>query len=272
MQNKVRGRLVIIGGAEDRTGECLKEVVRLAGGRSARVVIITTATEKQQATGRKYIEVFRDLDVAEAWALDLDDRQKANDQVSCQSIHEATALFLTGGDQLRITSILGGTRAYDAIQRGYREGLVVAGTSAGASAMSGAMITSGLEDNSPKDMSTRLAPGLGLLEEVVVDQHFAQRGRLGRLLSVIAQNPAILGLGIDENTAVSVGSDSIMSVIGTGAVTVVDGTSIEQSNVSDTGVSRTLFLSNVVLHVLPSGYGYDLRSRQPVVCDSRQSE
>ena len=267
MGEKVRGNLVVIGGAEDTTGDCiiLREVVRLAGGKDAVIVIITAASSDEESAGDKYNRLFLDLGAREARVLCLATRRQAQKEDEAHSLRDATGVFMTGGDQLRITSILGGTPAYRAIQRKYEEGTVISGTSAGASVMSGAMIVGGVDDEPPKDRSVILAPGLGLLEEVIIDQHFAQRGRIGRLLAVIAQNPFILGLGIDEDTAAVIGPKGIFTVIGSNAVTVVDGSRIDHSNVTETDFGRTLALTNVTMHVLPAGYGFDLKSRQSVI-------
>lgn len=266
MAEKVRGTLVIVGGHEDKDGSCdiLREVVRLAGAREARLLVLTTATEMGLEAGRDYRRLFLDLGAEQVDTLHLDTREAANRPQAREVMERATGIFFTGGDQLRITSTLGGTVAYQALHRCYENGVIIAGTSAGASAMSSTMIVGGAEDDSPSRGSVSMAPGMGLLNEVVVDQHFAQRGRIGRLLSAVAQNPHILGLGIDEDTAVVVEADGSLSVIGSQTVTVVDGHGMDHSNATEASPRQALALFNVVLHVLAAGYRYDLVSRKPL--------
>lgn len=267
MGEKVRGNLVIIGGHEDKTGNCtiLRRLVTLAGGREAVLLVLTTASQEGEATGRDYHDVFTRLGAAQVMITHVRSRWEADDPGQVRLAQAATGVFFTGGDQLRITATLGGTALGAALQECYEAGVVVAGTSAGASAMSGTMILGGPEDDAPKKCTTAMAPGLGLLEEVVIDQHFAQRGRLGRLLSAVAQNPYVIGLGIDEDTAVVVRPDACFEVIGSRTVTVADGSRLMHSNASDSRPDDPLALLGVLLHTLPSGYGYDLRRRQPVV-------
>ncbi|AFV13005.1 cyanophycinase CphB [Thermacetogenium phaeum DSM 12270] len=266
MSGDVQGTLVVIGGAEDKEGDCLilRRFVELAGGDKARLVVVTAAAAEPQRTGEMYRSLFRSLGVAEVAVLDVGSRRDAGDPAVTGKIKQATGIFFTGGDQLRITSILGGTRMDEALRRAHRSGAVIAGTSAGASAMSETMIVEGEETEPPRKNSVQMAPGMGLLREVVVDQHFAQRGRLGRLLAAVAQHPYMLGVGIDEDTAIVVGPDSTFEVIGSHAVTVVDGRKIEESNVSETGSKEPLALTNVILHILPSGYRFETKKRVPL--------
>ena len=267
MGEKSRGNLVIIGGHEDKSGECaiLRWVIALAGGREASLLVLTTASEEGEAAGRTYREVFTRLGAAAVMVTHVSTRQAAEDPGQTRLAQTATGIFFTGGDQLRITSTLGGTGLGAALVDRYEDGVVIAGTSAGAAAMSGTMIVGGPEDDAPKKCTTAMAPGLGLLEEVVIDQHFAQRGRLGRLLSAVAQNPYVIGLGIDEDTAVVVRPDARLEVIGSRTVTVADGSRLVHSNASESRPNDPLALLGVLLHTLPAGYGYDLKRRQPLV-------
>src|SRR5712691_10359514 len=186
-----------------------------------------------------------------------------NDETVALALRDATGVFLTGGNQLRLSSTIGGTRLADAILDPYRQGAVVAGTSAGASAMSSHMIAFGASGATPKHRMAQIAAGLGVLPGVIVDQHFQQRNRLGRLLSLIAQNPSLLGLGIDEDTAGVVGPDHVMEVIGRGSITVVDG-STSETDAWEIHGHRPLMISGVVLHSLPAGYRFDIRRRERV--------
>ncbi len=267
MGGKVRGNLVIIGGAEDKTGErrILRLVMRLAGGNDARMAVMTVASRDQESIGREYREIFLRLGARSVEVIDIETRSDAARPGNAVLLAEATGVFFTGGDQLRITSLLGGTRVYEALQRAYERGVVIAGTSAGASAMTDTMIIEGDGAEPPLNFAVRMAPGMGLLEEVVVDQHFAQRGRIGRLLLAVAQNPYILGVGIDEDTAVVVDPDARFTVTGSGTVTVIDGRRIDHSSVSEQELYRPVAVIGAVVHTLPPGYGFDLASREPLL-------
>ena len=258
------GNLIIIGGAEDKTGECLilKSFVNLSGAFKAKITIITTATEKPAEAGNQYKSLFVSMGAQETSYFDINTRDDADQEMNAKLISDSTGIFFTGGDQLRITSILGGTRVYEALHYAYKSGAVIAGTSAGASAMSRTMIVDGNDNDAARKCTLKMAPGLGLLERALVDQHFHQRGRIGRLLCGVAENPSILGIGIDEDTAVRVFPDDHFEVIGSNSVTVVDGRNIKSSNVSELKPDENLAIANVVLHVLPAGYGYDLMERR----------
>lgn len=262
MTDYVEGKLLIIGGAEDKEGECkiLKRFVREAGGKESRIVVLTAATELPEQVGSEYKELFERLGTSEVQVLDVSERISANRESIARELEKATGVFFTGGDQLRITGILGGTRLGRTLHWLYQRGVIIAGTSAGASAMSDTMIVGG-EAGTPKKDTLTMAPGLGLLHSVVVDQHFAQRGRIGRLLSAIAQNPYVLGIGIDEDTSILVYSDGRFTVVGSQTVTVVDASPSMATNVSEISPGQALVLSPVLMHVLSDGYGFDLKRR-----------
>jgi len=263
----IDGNLVIIGGAEDKTKDCiiLKKVIELSHGSSARVAIITAATELSHSVGDEYMYVFNKLGVNECYAIHINTREDANHAHNINLIRQATCIYFTGGDQLRITSLLGGTKTEEVLLDAFHHGAVIAGTSAGASIMSNTMIISGEDDNAPKKCTLKMAPGLGLLKKVIIDQHFAQRGRIGRLLAAIAQNPLMLGIGIDEDTALIVKSNADCYVIGSHTVTVLDAMSSIYTNVSELKPEEILALTNVTLHLLPSGYGFNLIKRKPII-------
>src|SRR4029078_10539005 len=190
-------------------------------------------------------------------------RAQATDDTVSLALRDATGVFMTGGNQLRLSSTIGGTRVAYAVLEHFRKGAVIAGTSAGASAMSSHMIAFGASGATPKHRMAQIAAGLGGLPGVIVDHHFQQRNRLGRLLSLIAQNPSLLGLGVDEDTAGVVGPDHVMDVIGRGSVTIVDGPASE-TDAWDVRGHRPLMISNVVLHSLPAGYRFDLHRRERI--------
>ena len=201
------GTVIIIGGAEDKVRDrvILSRFVSLAGGENATIAVISTASSMGMEAGERYRQVFGELGVPRVRPLHAVTRPQANDEANAAAIRDATGIFMTGGNQLRLSSTIGGTILADAIMDRFRDGAVVAGTSAGASAMSSHMIAFGASGATPKHRMAQIAAGLGVLPGVIVDQHFQQRNRLGRLLSLIAQNPSLLGLGVDEDTAGVVG-------------------------------------------------------------------
>ncbi|HEY5586452.1 MAG TPA: cyanophycinase [Ruminiclostridium sp.] len=266
MSEFVNCNLLIIGGAEDKWGRSsvLKHAIDMCGGTEARIVVITTATQKPQEVGEEYRAVFTRLGVEFLDVLNIDNRIDANNDSVALRISGATGVFFTGGDQLRITSILGGTKTFKTLLDMYKKGVPMIGTSAGASAMSSTMIVDGDSNSPARKCTLGMSPGLGFLGNVIIDQHFEQRGRLGRLLVGVAQNPSILGIGIDEDTAIKVRSNASFEVVGTNCVTVVDGSTIQESNVSELNPKEVIALSNLTIHVLPSGFGFDLNKRTVV--------
>jgi len=267
MDEKNKGTLVIIGGAEDKKGNCsiLKKVAELSDLKEGKIIILTAATEYPSKVGKEYKSLFSKLNVKNIDAVHIETREDANDIERLQRIESASCVFFTGGDQLKITSLIGGTKTERILKEAFSNGMVIAGTSAGASAMSETMITSGNDDDTPKKCTLKMAPGLGLLNGVVIDQHFAQRGRIGRLLAAIAQNPNVLGVGIDEDTAIIVKSDNTFEVIGSNAVTIIDGINCSFTNVSESMPDNILALTNIALHILPEGYHYNIHDREPLI-------
>jgi cyanophycinase len=256
---------MVIGGAEDKIRDrvILNRFASLAGGPDAVVVVISTASSLGFEAGERYREIFTGLGIQTVRPLHAMSRSQANDPTYVRQLDDATGIFLTGGNQLRLSSTVGGTLLAEAVMERFRNGAVVAGTSAGASAMSSHMIAFGASGGTPKHRMAALAAGLGVLPSVIVDQHFQQRNRYGRLLSVIAQNPSLLGLGVDEDTAGVVGPDGVMEVIGRGSVTIIDGAGAETDAWEVKG-HRPVMISGVVLHALPSGYRFDLRHRRRI--------
>ena len=206
MAGQTTGNLLIIGGNEDKDRECviLRRFITMAGERQARIAVVTTATESPREAGDEYRSLFAEFGAETVSIVYIANREAANDRQQLAALENCSGLFFTGGDQLRLTSILGGSAADAAIRRAHRSGAVIAGTSAGASMMSDTMIVDGDSSATPKKSMVSMAHGMGLLEEVVIDQHFAQRGRINRLLAAVAQNPHVLGVGIDEDTALMV--------------------------------------------------------------------
>lgn len=265
MEDDRKGHLILIGGAEDKTGD--SEILRQAPellGKEALLTVLTTATEHPEEAGRKYRETFRRLGMRSIQVLHVDSREEANNPDLCEKAGASDCIFLTGGDQLRLTSILGGTAMLEIFKQIFRSGGVLMGTSAGASAMSCTMIVNGDDHEPAKKCTLKMAPGLGLVSGVLIDQHFDQRGRFGRLLCGVAENPDALGFGIDEDTAVKLCPDGHFEVLGSNAVTVLDGRTIQSSNVSELKQNEVLAVLGVTVHVLPRGYGFELKERKVI--------
>ncbi|GIF17508.1 cyanophycinase [Actinoplanes tereljensis] len=251
------GRLLIIGGAAGPS--LLARFVELAGGSRARIVVIATASSSPAAAETAHREAFTALGAGEVVPLRLNTRADA--QLEQPALHRATGVFFTGGDQERITTVLGGTATDSLLQARVAAGAVVlAGTSAGAAAMSGTMIAEG-DAPGVNRAAVRTGPGLEFLPGVLIDQHFAERGRLNRLLSAVALYPHELGLGIDEDTAILTDGDRF-EVLGSGAVTVVDAGAATDIRVPARG---PITLAGARIHVLPAGHTFHLTGRRPVV-------
>ncbi|MBE9224707.1 cyanophycinase [Phormidium sp. LEGE 05292] len=264
--NQGTGQLIIIGGAEDREGDCrvLREFVRRAGGTKANVVIMTAATELPREVGEDYTKIFERLGAENVRIIDTVTRDDASSQTYLEAVEKATGVFFTGGDQARITSIIKGTELDALIHRRYAEGVVVAGTSAGAAMMPDVMIVEGDSTTNARAEVVEMGPGMGFLPGIVIDQHFSQRGRLGRLIAALAQQPAVLGFGIDEDTAIIVSQD-VIEVVGSGSVTIVDVAEITHSNVDSLLKDEVMAICGARLHILPEGYSYNLKNRKPIL-------
>ncbi|HBL11728.1 MAG TPA: cyanophycinase [Cyanobacteria bacterium UBA11162] len=260
------GQLVIIGGAEDKEGDCtiLREFVRRAGGVNARIAVMTVATSLPREVGDDYTRVFERLGVEDVRIVDTVTREDASSSSALEAIEKATGVFFTGGDQARITSILKDTELDELIHKRFAEGLVIGGTSAGAAVMPDVMIVEGDSETNPRMEIVDMGPGMAFLPGVVIDQHFLQRGRLGRLISALAQQPAVLGFGIDENTAIVVNGHQF-EVIGEGVVTVIDESEITHTNIGDILKDEDLAICGAKLHILPHGYKFDLKTRKPII-------
>ena len=265
MSEKISGNLIIIGGAEDKKGkkEILKRVAKYIDPNKDKMLIATIATEYPEKSYENYKTIFNNLGIKNIEKLDISVREEAFEKKNIDLIKEADLLFFTGGDQLRITSMIGGSPVYDAIKELCINGGIIAGTSAGASVMSDTMIVEGNDEESPRKCTLKMSPGLGLVKNIIIDQHFAQRGRIGRLLTAIAQNPEVLGIGIDEDTAILVSDKGTAEVIGSGAVYFIDGSCIDYSNVSEQYSEEVLSMFNVKLHVLKEGNRFNLLKKVP---------
>ena len=260
------GPLLVIGGAEDklRRRTILKEFVGASGGPDARIALIPTASSLGDEVVEVYDALFRRLGAGEVAAVRPESREEAHDPDLVKAVGEATGVFMTGGNQLKLSAIVCGTPLGDAIVEAHQRGAVVAGTSAGASIQSSHMVAFGVGGATPKQRMTQVAAGLGLVSSAVIDQHFDQRNRYGRLLMIVAQSPQLLGIGVDEDTCAVITRDDegheVLRVLGRGSVTILDPARIV-SNAHDAKRSAPLLASGVVLHVLPAEASFDLTSR-----------
>lgn len=261
---KGRGYLIPIGGAEGKKkdSQILQRYVELCGGDKARLLIIPTASLRAE-TGPEYMELFESFG-AKAVNMPVEHREDCFDDKLLDKLENATGIFITGGNQLRLSTILGGTPVAKAIRRRNAEGVHLAGTSAGAAIMSEHMIAGGRSGPSPRESGVELAPGLGLTNRVIIDQHFNQRGRMGRLLSALSFNPFVSGLGIDENTAGFIDPEGKMEVVGRGTITVVDPENLHHSSMSYVRKAQAVTMLGLKLHILASGASYDLETREAI--------
>ncbi|MEG4532783.1 cyanophycinase [Microcoleus sp. D2_18a_D3] len=264
--SEIQGKLLIIGGAEDKEGDCkiLREFLRCAGGTKARIVVMTAATSLPGEVGDNYIRVFERLGAEDVRVVDTQKPEDANNPDYLEAIEQATGIFFTGGDQARIITCLKDTKLDAAMHKRFSEGIIIGGTSAGAAMMPDVMIIEGDSETNPRVDVVAMGPGMGFLPGVVIDQHFAQRGRLGRLVSALLLQPAVLGFGIDENTAILVHGDEL-EVIGAGAVTVIDSSEQLHDNLEGLLKDEALAVCGAKLHILPHGYRFNLKTHQPVL-------
>jgi cyanophycinase len=258
------GSLLIIGGHEDKSGD--KTILRFLAkkvGKSGKIVVVTTASEFPEQLFDDYERVFRGLGIRHVHHLRVESREEAKHDAKVGILRDADAVFFTGGDQLRITSQLGDTPIFSRIHEILSSGGLIAGTSAGASVMTETMLVSGSGSESQRiDSALKLAPGFGLLPGIIIDQHFAERGRISRLLSAVAHNPRILGIGIDEDSAIFV-QRGRFQVVGTNAVYVIDGSKITFTNITESEPDTPVGVYGLKLHVLNQADTFDLKARRP---------
>lgn len=256
------GVLMPIGGAEDKLDDkvILSEFVRLSGGDEARIAIVPTASSIETA-GLRYKAIFLSLGVKSAEVVYIGSREDANGADNLDLVANATGIFLTGGNQMRLSSIIGGTQLEQMVRERHEAGATVAGTSAGASILSAHMVAMGASGATPKLRMAQMFAGFGLISNVIIDQHFRQRDRIGRLLALVAGNPGLLGIGIDEDTSVVIDNEGILRVIGRHSVTIVDGSHM-QSDIFEVKRYGDITISDARLHVLGSGRSFDMNARR----------
>lgn len=255
--------LFVIGGAEDRVGKAslLRHFLKLAGGRRSSIVVIPTASSFQEEVAASYTEVFTRLGAHDVTVVNPATREEAHDPALAAAVDAATGVFMSGGSQLRLSQLIPGTPLGDAIHRAHERGCVIGGTSAGASIVSDFMISMGDEGVTPRQRASQVTAGLGLLRGVVVDQHFDQRARYGRLMSVIAPSPHLLGVGIDEDTAMVVSDGRTFEVRGSGAVFVLDCRHA-RTDAADARPGAPVLVSGAIVHTLPAGSTFDIAGRR----------
>lgn len=260
--NAEPGPLIIIGGGEDKEHDrvILGEIARRIG--DGKLVVATVASHEPEGYFAAYQEAFAALGVTNLVELYVHERAETGSARFVELMADAAGIFFSGGDQLRISSQIGDTPIERMVREIHHRGGLVAGTSAGASVMSETMLVQGSSAESHRVGDLHMAPGLGLVPDVIIDQHFAERGRIGRLLGAVAQNPRVLGIGIDEDTAILLEGRQFR-VLGSGAVYIVDGSMVTHSNIAEASPERTLSMHGVHLHVLSAGNSYDLDDRRP---------
>ncbi|MCC6674651.1 MAG: cyanophycinase [Thermomicrobiales bacterium] len=256
-----QGPVMAIGGAEDKFRDriILSRFAELAGGPDARITVIPTASSIESA-GERYKALFLGMGADQVDIAVVGDRPDANSDVVIDMIRGATGIFITGGNQMRLAAILGGTRVMKTILERNLQSAVVAGTSAGASILSSHMVAYGASGNSPRMRMAQMVAGFGLVPGAIIDQHFRQRDRLGRLMMMVASNPSLLGVGVDEDTAAIFTHDGCLEVLGRHSVTIIDG-SDAYTDVYRVKGHGGITLSGAKIHVLTSGHTFDTISR-----------
>jgi cyanophycinase len=264
---RIGGYLVIIGGAEDKYNErrILRKFVSLAGDEQARVLIVPVASDFPEFSADIYTQAFKRLGLQQVSVLRATSRQEVIEADAETLLKDVTGVFVSGGDQMRLASILGGTDLARLLEERVRKSrIVLAGSSAGAAGMSAAMIVRGESASHPHKNAVRLSPGLGILQNIIIDQHFTERGRLSRLITAVSYNPRQLGIGVDENTAVILSKDGTLDVIGEGTVTIVDGSRISYNDIAEVKDSEPFAVCGVQIHILRDGLRYDFAERKPL--------
>ncbi len=263
----IGGHLLVIGGAEDKYNErrILKKFLELAGSEKSEVLIVPVASDYPEFAADVYTQAFRNLGIANPRVLRATSRQDVFQADAEGLLDGVTGVFMTGGDQMRLVSLLGGTKFAERLRKMVREThLVLAGTSAGAAGMSTSMIVRGEPTSHPHKGAVQLSPGLGFLKNIIIDQHFTERGRISRLITAVSYNPYNLGIGIDENTAIILDGKGVLEVFGRGSVTIVDGSKITYNEIAEVAEHESFSVCGVNMHILRDGLIYDYIDRHPL--------
>ncbi|MCP4330024.1 MAG: cyanophycinase [Alphaproteobacteria bacterium] len=265
-----RGWIIPIGGGERkvRSSEILSRFAELSGGPDGRIVVIPAASRLKTA-GSQHKKVFRQLGVPRVDIVRIESRSDCEIESVHEQITAATGVFLTGGNQLRLSTNIGGTSVARILRRRNADGVPIAGTSAGAAFLCEHMIAHGADGATPRSGMVHLAPGLGLTNKIIIDQHFRQRDRLGRLLTALAYNPFAVGIGLDEDTAAFIDPEDRIEVLGSGGLTVIDPSHIDRSSMDSARLGDPIGLIGVRLHIMLQGDRYDLTTRAANPADQR---
>jgi len=267
-------KLFIIGGAEKkgRDAQLLRFFFDLCGGAESRITIITCASQAPLKTGQKYEKIFLGFGSASVSILPVLSREEANSTEAVELIEQSTGIFISGGNQLKVAATIGGTQLEAALAKQYRKGVPTGGTSAGASIMSSVMVAGGMPFTYSRRKSIRLSAGLGLIQDVIIDQHFRQRDRIYRLAAAVMSHPRNLGVGIDENTALYIENSTVASVMGRGTVTVLDGGGVAHSSYAKGHAGMPISIFGLTMHVLADGDGFDFATRTPIRNEDLQAK
>ncbi|GAP96762.1 cyanophycinase [Leptolyngbya sp. NIES-2104] len=274
MPQSLNTAIMVIGGAEDKLHgrEILREFFWRSGGSDARIAIIPSASREPVVIGNRYQTIFTDMGAQEAKVLNIDDRAQGDLPELQEYVSECSGVFLTGGDQLRLCGLLSDTPVMDIVRSRSQSGeIALAGTSAGAAVMGYHMIAGGGSGESPNHSLVDMTLGLGIIPDILVDQHFHNRNRMARLMSAIVAHPTLLGIGIDEDTCAMFEGDGILQVLGKGAVTIIDPGEMTYTNQAEVEKTDPLSMGNLRLHVLSAGCRFDLRQRSMLIRKSRKS-
>ncbi|MDF1685110.1 MAG: cyanophycinase [Legionellaceae bacterium] len=265
------GHLIAIGGNEDRVNDMivLKRVIQEIKKANYKIAVITTASEMPEERGKAYYDVFTTLGAGEVTVLNIKEREQANDEKFIKMLENADCIFFVGGNQLRLTTIIMGTKVFGAIQDRLQAGALIAGTSAGAAVFSDTMIYEGKSKEGLFKGGVLCAPGFGFVKDIVFDTHFIDRGRIARLMQIVTANPDNFGIGLGENSGIILNGDGTTEVIGTGQIVVIDGHHLKHSNISNIGVGDAIAVEDIRIHSLVSGYGYDFKKHQFLLPHSR---
>lgn len=265
-REELGSEILIIGGAEDKLNErhILRKFVEMSGGRNASILIVPVPSDFPAAAAVIYKNIFETLGIKKVHVLDATSRKDILKVDPVLVFRGITGIFLTGGDQMRLSSILGGTKFLTHLKKKISNGIVLGGSSAGAASMSSTMIVRGEASIQPLKDSIRLCPGLGILKNIIIDQHFTQRARLTRLITAVSYNPSNLGIGIDENTAIHIRRNGILEVLGSGTVTIIDGSNISYNTISEVGESEPFSVLGLQVNILSSGVRYNIHKRLPI--------
>ncbi len=273
MPQSLNTAIMVIGGAEDKLHgrEILHDFFWRAGGTDARIAIIPSASREPVVIGDRYQTIFADMGASEIKVMNIDDRVQCELPELQEYVSECTGVFLTGGDQLRLCGLLSETPVMNIVRSRAQTGqITLAGTSAGAAVMGYHMIAGGGSGESPNHSLVDMTLGLGIIPEVLIDQHFHNRNRMGRLMSAIVCHPTLLGIGIDEDTCALFEGDGILQVLGKGAVTILDPSEMTYTNQAEIDKTEPLSMANLRLHVLSAGGRFDLRQRTMLIRDFRR--